>query len=326
MQPMHTDASKDEETIELILERDTPEKPRYVEANPKAPENEPDRKDFYSFRSQQSADENPETSKDDFPTVDGDEASQKIVQGSADQLESALLEAGVFALSKESGGSKGEDGRSVQAESFSPSVLLPPTPDFIRQKPEVEEGPGSSLEVSGSSQQIVDKSLYADEPIQLYRLTPTEVSSQANSSSESNASQARPLPRKRPRLSPDVLQGPLARSKSSAGRRGEIALDATFSQFGEYEQQFYLALQAGWHQEIDFFQPIDTSANVAVQFRIKADGTVDEITILNSTASEIATSICEIALTKRSPFRPWTKEMIQVFGKERIIKVSFLYR
>lgn len=326
MQPLDAEPPK-EEAVELILERDASEELRYVEANTEAPKNEPDRKDFYSFRSQQSADENPETSEDNFPAVDGDEVSQKIVQGSVDHQQGAApLESGVFVLPRESAGSENENNRDAQAASSMPLIPLPPAPDFIRQKPEVKDGPGSSLEVSGFSQQIVDKSADTDDPIQLYRPESTERGRQATRGSESNAPEARPLPRKRLRLSPDLLQGPLARSKSSARRRGAIAIDATFSQFGEYEQQFYAAVQAGWYQEIDFFQPIDTSARVVVQFRIKSDGTVDDVTVLDSTAGEIATLICQTALTKRSPFRPWTQEMVQVFGQERIMRVSFSYR
>jgi hypothetical protein len=123
-----------------------------------------------------------------------------------------------------------------------------------------------------------------------------------------------------------LITGPLLKSESSASRRGNLAIDATFSEFGEYEQQFYVAIQTGWYQEIEFFQPIDTAARVHVRFRIKADGTVDKVEAVESSASKIATVICETAISKRSPFRPWTKEMVRVFGKERWINVVFNYR
>ena len=134
------------------------------------------------------------------------------------------------------------------------------------------------------------------------------------------------MPRARPTLSPDLIHGPVMRSEGSASRRGTLAIDATFSEFGEYEQQFYAALQAGWYQEIEFFQPIDTSTRVVVSFRITADGLIHDVELLHSTASEIATLICQTALTKRSPFRPWTKEMVKVFGQERTLEVVFHYR
>ena len=115
------------------------------------------------------------------------------------------------------------------------------------------------------------------------------------------------------------------KSQGSANRRGAIAIDATFSEFGEYEQQFYAAVQIGWYQEIEFFQPIDTSTRVYVRFRMKADGSVDIVEAVKSTAGEIARVICVTAISKRSPFRPWTEEMVQVFGEERWMNVVFNY-
>ena len=313
-----------EQTVELTLEPPDPETLRYVEANPEAPENEPDRKDRYSFRAQQAADENPDVSSDNTPSVDGEEASQKIVQGAVEQSEPMFSEAGVFALSRELVGSPDQRSVTAQVSRLAPLAREPSAPDFIRQAPEVEEGPGSHPELSGESQQVVenpdDKAL-----VHLYRAEPTERNQDANEPGGS-ASAAKPLPRKRPTLPPDLVYGPLMRSEGSASRRGAIAIDATFSQFGEYQQQFYAAVQAGWYQEIDFFQPIDTSAQVRVRFRIQSNGIVDEVTVLQSTATQVATLICQTALTKRSPFRPWTEEMIRVFGRERVMEIVFSYR
>jgi hypothetical protein len=53
---------------------------------------------------------------------------------------------------------------------------------------------------------------------------------------------------------------------------------------------------------------------------------VEEVKTVKTTASEISTIICESAITKRSPFRPWTKEMVQVFGQQRTLNVVFHYR
>lgn len=318
------DSDQDDE-IELLLEPFDPETLRYVEANPEAPENEPDRKNTYSFRAQQAADEAAEVSKGDAPKVDGEDLSQKIVQGSVEQPEPTLSEGGVFAPPGEFGEDSTENDAAVPASTFMPPMPLPSAPDFIKQKPEVDEGPGSSLQISGLSQQVSEEHLDTDQPIQLYRPESESPQNQDTSAENSGTVQAKPMPRKRVTLPPDLVYGPLMRSEGSTGRRGRIAIDATFSQFGEYERQFYAAVQAGWYQEIDFFQPIDTSTRVVVRFRIQSDGTIDEVTILHSTASEIATLICQMALTKRSPFRPWTEEMVQVFGDERVMEVAFSY-
>jgi len=312
---------EEKETVEWILETIDPEVLRYVEANPEVAENEPDQTKNYSFRAQQAADENPESSRDTMPTVEGDEVSQKIVQGAVDQEVPVLFQRGVFTASRDS--TKSPDA-SVE-ETTQTSLPRPPAPDFIRQNPEVEEGPGSGLEFSGPGQQVREEYSDIRQPIQLYRTDSDELPDRKVDDVSNRATEARPLPRKRPTLSPDLVYGPLMRSKGSVGRRGTLAIDATFSQFGEYEQQFYAAVQAGWYQEIDFYQPVDTSAHVIVQFRIRSDGIVDKVRILSSEAGEVATWICQLALTKRSPFRPWTSEMVQVFGKERTMRIIFSY-
>ena len=325
-----SDASADlnDEEMEVILvppEPVVPEELKFVEANPEAPENEPDRKDQYSFRAQQAADENPKESLLDAPSVDGEEDSQKIIQGAVDQVPALTPGA---PSTPQPGEGKGTDGgkAGAQAAAMVPPAEPLPAPAFIQQKPIVEDGPGSSLETPGVGEEIVENP-DPEAPINVYKPQPQTMEQQPQQVGDgSGGADVKPVPRARPTLSPDLVRGPLMRSEGSASRRGSLAIDATFSEFGEYQQQFYAALQAGWYQEIDFFQPIDTSTRVVVSFRITADGVIHDVEILHSSASEIATLICQTALTKRSPFRPWTEEMVKVFGQERVLEVVFHYR
>lgn len=326
LMPTHREAAQAEEVV-YEIELEEPRDMRYVEANPEAPENEPDRSEHYSFRAQQSADDNPLRDPSNLPTVDGEADSKKVVQG---QLQKANpVPPGINspeARPGEGGGTDGgKPGAEADAEPTPLSVPPVPKPDFIQQKPLVESGPGSRVEVPGPAQEILEEP-DPTAPINVYR-QPVEPRPEVESGDGSGGRvEARPTPRARPRLAPELITGPLLKSKGSASRRGDLAIDATFSEFGEYEQQFYAAIQAGWYQEIDFFQPIDTAARVHVRFRIQADGTVDNVKTVQSTAGKIATVICETAISKRSPFRPWTEEMVQVFGSERWMNVVFNYR
>lgn len=314
------------EVIFLPAEPLTPDELKFVEANPEAPENEPDRQDQYSFRAQQAADESLNESLLDVPNVEGEEDSQKIVQGAMEQL--PPLTPGVYSPAVQPGEGEGTDGGKAGAQA---AVVVPPAqplpaPDFIQQKPVTEDGPGSRLETPGVGEEVVE-SPDPEAPINVYKPQPQTLQQQEQQGDgNGGAPDAKPMPRARPTLSPDLIYGPVMRSEGSASRRGTLAIDATFSEFGEYQQQFYAALQAGWYQEIEFFQPIDTSTRVVISFRITSDGTINDVEVLHTTASEIATLICETALTKRSPFRPWTKEMVSVFGSERVLEVVFHYR
>lgn len=322
--PAHRE-TKQEEAVVYEIDLVEPEDMRYVEANPEAPENEPDRSEQYSFRAQQAADDNPLTDSSNLPTVDGEEDAMKIVPGQLQETEP--VPPGVYSPEVPPGEGEGSEGGKPGAEAQPVNTPLQPVPapDFIQQKPVTEDGPGSSVELEGQAQEILEQP-DPDAPINVYR-PPVETQPKVQSGDGSGgAEEARPAPRARPRLAPELITGPLLKSKGSARRRGDLAIDATFSEFGEYEQQFYAAIQAGWYQEIDFFQPIDTAARVRVRFRIQADGTVDQVEAVRSTASNIATVICETAISKRSPFRPWTEEMVQIFGTERWMNVVFNYR
>jgi hypothetical protein len=322
--PGHRTASKQAEVV-YEIDLVEPENMRFVEANPEAPENEPDRSDQYSFRAQQAADESPETTADNAPKVAGEEDSQKIIQGQLEQP--PPVPPGVYSPQARPGEGEGSEGGEAGAQAVAqvePAQLLP-APDFIEQKPVTESGPGSRLEQAADAPKEIPEP-EPEAPIDLYRPPDNEVAQAESGDGSGGAPEPRPAPRARPRLAPELLSGPLMESNSSASRRGELAIDATFSEFGEYQQQFYAAVQAGWYQEIEFFEPIDTAARVHVRFRMQADGTVDRIEAVQSNASKLATVICETAISKRSPFRPWTEEMVRVFGEERWLNVVFHYR
>lgn len=322
LMPPHR-VSEQREAVVYEINLTEPDAMRFVEVNPEAPENEPDRTDQYSFRAQQAADEVPLATADNTPRVDGEEASQKIIQGQLQQ--SPPLAPGVYGPEAPPGEDGGTDGgKAGMTAQAAPPVTQPlPPPDFLRQEPVSEAGPGSRIDRIAEAPEVVREPV-PDAPIPLYRTPEIERAEVNEGDGSGGAVAARPRPR--PRLAPELLTGPLMQSNSSASRRGVLAIDASFSEFGEYEQQFYAAVQIGWYQEIEFFRPIDTGARVHVRFRMRADGTVDEVEAVETTASKIATLICETAITKRSPFRPWSREMIEVFGRERWINVVFHYR
>ena len=322
-------AGADDAEMKLTLVASEPltaDQLRFVEANPDAPENEPDREDQYSFRSQQAASENVSDDPLEAPEVDGETDSQKIIQGSLDQA--PPVPPGIYAPVAKQGEGDGTDGGKAGAQpqvEIAPAQPLP-TPAFLQQEAIAEEGPGSRIEEAGKALEVAPNP-DPNAPINIYRPQPQQQAEvQVQPGDGNGGAEVKPMPRARPRLAPELIHGPLMQSRGSTRLRGELALDATFSEFGEYQQQFYAALQAGWYQEIDFFQPIDTGASVQVQFTIQADGIVRDVKVVSTTASEIASFICESAIIKRSPYRPWTREMVQVFGQERTLTVSFHYR
>ena len=316
--------SKSEQFYELTLVDETER--IYVEASPDAPKNKPDNSNNYSYREQQSADQNPLEDAINKPHVVGDVDSKKILNGklrSNEQIEVCVYSTVEHFSTR---GDYNLEKRGQTSQKSTPFISKPlKAPDFLNTDSikENEDGSRSSLaQITDNSMEQVGKNI----PIEVYR--PIEAIEEVETLSMSAESDPvpKPKPRIRPRLAPELTTGPLMRSKGSASRHGSVAIDATFSEFGEYEQQFYAAIQSGWYQEIEYFQPIDTATRVLVSFTIHQDGSITELNAANSTASDIGTFICEEAISKRSPFRAWTKEMIEVFGLKRDLNIVFHYR
>lgn len=301
----------------------------FVEANPDIAENVPDTNKQYSYRNQQAADNDPKSSLLDAPKVEGSHNSQKIIQGQATEL--SPIQSGYYqhemGLENAQASQKFDPDKNSSTQEFS-NVQAPSTPSFLQKDSTLLEENGSGLVRLSKADKMLNSESKKNPRIDVYRQSlSSSIDSNSKSISTSNGSpDTRALPRIRPRLSPELLHGPLMSSTGSAARRGTLAIDSTFSEFGEYQQQFYAAIQSGWYQEIDFFQPIDTAARVQVRFTLLANGSIKELETLYSSAGEIATIICENAISKRSPFRKWTQQMIQVFGNEKSMQLVFHYK
>lgn len=296
------------QALELELLELKPEDKRFVEANPDVADNTPDHSRNYSFRNQQAADESPAPlTRENTPKVEGVEESQKILEG---QLSSAPVPPQV------------PPGQaSVRLENPAMPILLPPKgrerPEFVKEKTLPQAGDeGSALLDELAAEATGD----TDGALRVYDATVAETRETVDAAGV--PSEAKP----RLRLDPKLVMGPLMESAGGASRRGKLAIDATFSEFGEYQQQFFAAVVSVWYQDIDYYQPIDINARVLVEFTMHADGTVKDVKARQSNATDIARIICENAISKPREFRPWTKEMIEVYGEARTLTVLFIYQ
>lgn len=290
-----------------------PDKIRFVEASLEPAENDPDRTEYYSFRNQQAADHSSGQIAENLPRVDGEEDSQKIVNGRLEATKMMHPGLEFSALAPGTNGSELLERLKTPEQSAQASVVpAASAPDRTRSDEVIENDSGSGFKrATGPTQKVPDRP-WPD-------INENTVSSDTGTGDTSG-------PRVRPRLAPELVSGPLMRSNSSAGRRGNLAVDATFSEFGEYQQRFYAAIQTGWYREIQYFQPMDTATQVHVRLTLHSDGQVTGVKAVHTTAGAIATLLCENAVSQRSPFRRWTPEMVRVFGDKQVLNLVFHYR
>jgi outer membrane biosynthesis protein TonB len=143
---------------------------------------------------------------------------------------------------------------------------------------------------------------------------------------QATESDTTPMPRRQ--VKTRVPAGPLMTNPNGTRNAGETAISSNFSQFGNYEQRMLEAVSTQWNQLCDGFSftAQDFGTRVVVVFTLNPQGEVIACQIVNSTASRAATLLCSQAIQSRSPFGPWTKEMVGLLGQQQDVRITFWYR
>lgn len=135
-----------------------------------------------------------------------------------------------------------------------------------------------------------------------------------------------PDPGARPRIAPPAgLRLLTMKSNTATNEIGSVALDAKFSEFGDYTQRMLEAIQSAWYLACER-SSVRSAGKVVVSFTLCADGTLKGSKVLFSSASELAAYACRDAVESRAPYEPWGAEMVGMFGEEQTTTISFHYR
>ncbi len=336
--------AEEETTFDLQLVEDDDEW-QYVEANPDAPENEPDDTANISNRNQQAAQEEVASQEDSpMPFLEGEEEdSRKIVQGEIPVEEQQTTPSVAV-----QGSQPTEAQEAQQAQESSPTEQSidapfsenlpaipppPPTPDFIEEiQSDDEEGIDLKIIENETEVSTPNSEFDDDQPLNINippsvaeMLSKRAQNQEQQSVQDAAAANPQPLPRKR--LSPDVLPGPLMFSRNYAAIMGPLAMDSKFTQFGYYLRRMFDAIQLQWYsllEDITISQK-DRPAFVDVEYVINSQGIVTRATVVNTDASELSVLLCKDSIESRSPYGPWTEQMIEELGDETTITVRFRY-
>ncbi|MCR5184185.1 MAG: hypothetical protein K6B46_05765 [Opitutales bacterium] len=133
-----------------------------------------------------------------------------------------------------------------------------------------------------------------------------------------------------PTTQPKVLPAPglkslLMKSNTRTNEIGTIAIDARYSEYGEYTQRMLEAIEASWYKLCEN-KITGARGHVVVRFCLRSDGVISSSSILESTAGEVAAYACRDAIESRAPFEEWSQEMIELLGEEEETVISFHYR
>ena len=282
-----------------------PQKNKFVEANPNVPENPPDQTKSFSFRDQQAADPviQEKTIDSKLPKLDGKEKNQKIA--SADKKTP-------------------NEKKSMQLKT-----------QQIEKKKITKATPQTSTSKNFQQMKITkvyEEGLKLDEKNKTRALSmiPDKRSEQSQFSHPQSGSQKIPLSAKRPKLSPELLFGPVMKSSRTAPRVGTVAIECRMHVYGVYIQQMLQAIEEQWNQlaggSIRYLQRHKLPEKVTFKFILRSNGKIEGLSRIDSQGNSPPTDLCRQAIASRVPFGEWTSAMIEDFGEFDEITLSFNYR
>jgi len=131
----------------------------------------------------------------------------------------------------------------------------------------------------------------------------------------------------RPRASvPSGTYGLLLRRPVGVNRAGSIAVDARFSNYGDYTQRMMEAIQSSWWSIIERsrFEGV-SRGHVTVSFRLHRDGTVTDAQVLGTEVTRVMTLACKDAVMAPAPYDIWRADMVAMYGEGDTVTINFHY-
>jgi len=107
----------------------------------------------------------------------------------------------------------------------------------------------------------------------------------------------------------------------------ESSLDVSASPLGNYDARFIEAVQECWYNLLrDQHYSLDRVGRVVLDFRLTYDGRIEAMRVVDTDVGEIYTMMCQLAITKPSPFEKWPIDMRKMIGAEhRDVRFTFYY-
>jgi membrane protein involved in colicin uptake len=110
-------------------------------------------------------------------------------------------------------------------------------------------------------------------------------------------------------------------------KRGNVSLDVKGSEFGDYDAKLIYAVQRHWIDLLDNQNYAgERTGKVVIQFHLNSDGTISELTEVESSVDYILTLLCQKAIKEPAPYDPWPQQMRHKIGESyRELKFTFIY-
>lgn len=291
-------------------EQPKPQQMKFVETNPDAPENIPDKTNNFGAQNQQVAQEKPSTeTNSDRPAIEGkkDFESNQIVSGQLIkpiELQEAVPPA--------------PETPPAEVSVMTPKAEQNPLTGFEKKEGEDKMAFGSNISKIPASLRPVDQRVEGAKDVPLI---------------EGATAMQPAIDPKRPRPRPMVVRQPqsrpaiLAQNNFGTSNIGPVAFDARWSEYGAYLQRLIESVQFQWERlliEGKIYPPGGTT--VTVKFILNDQGNIAKIVSVDNRSTDRAERACVSAITDRAPYGVWPDDMKAVLGTEQELTFSFYYQ
>tara|TARA_B110000003_G_scaffold259223_2_gene279012 strand:- start:1722 stop:2780 length:1059 start_codon:yes stop_codon:yes gene_type:complete len=284
---------------------DSQSKPKFVEANPNIPENPPDKVNQFSFRNQQAAqpEENDKVKLAKTPKLKYSNNSQKVLEKNK-EIKRVKPSNPPVTIPK----NKSELFSKIPEKSNPPKAKLLPK----------SEAEGIQIKESQNKVKPKDKNHIAS--LQMQNSSPL---------SHPSLNPSRIRQKTRPKLSTDLIHGPIMKSVTSAPRLGQIAIECRLHPYGAYIQEMLQSIEEQWNQlakgSMQFLQHDRLPGRITLRFKLLANGQISNLSRMDNEGYSLAAELCRQAIASRVPFGEWTEKMVNDFGQSDEITISFKY-
>ncbi len=282
-----------------------PDPLQFVETNPDAPTNEPDKTANFSNRNQQTAQEVAAT------VIDPEK--RPSVKGREDRDHNSAIVTGDMTKPQDAAAATSAELQAEDRPAQQARAEQIPLSGFDKNEGKSEDGIASNI-----SQNPAPSNKAAD------TLDGAKEGKDATGGLINSMQSSRPQPKPRPQLK-QARQNILSNQIAGTSNIGVLGIDAHWSEYGDYMQELIEIIQAQWYSILRDSKISPTrGSHVYVTFRLTADGAVSVIKV-EETAGKPGTYACLNAIQERQPYRKWTNQMITVLGTEQSITFDFYY-
>ncbi len=283
---------------------------QFVETNPDAPANEPDKTNNFSNRNQQTA--------QPVPAKEKDPENRPSITNAQDKIKSdTAIVAGNMADPQPGAARAPDPTNTAETEQQEQKLRMEQAPlnGFDKTEGKAEDGMATNIAQSKSPTTKSDQNIEG-----------VSGATDPDGALVAVIAAHKAQPKERPRLQTSAMPSVLTNRSSGSPNAGIIGRDARWSEYGEYLHELEAIIVAQWYlinDESRISPP--HGSHVTITFKINSKGETDIVTVEDADSGKLGVWSCQSAIQKRQPYRKWTEQMIILLGDEQSLTFGFYY-